>query len=43
MWDPQILISLMRRKKKLEDSGVKKAKKYFKWFNNPENSTVNRP
>ena len=30
-------------KKKLEDSGSKGAKTYFKWFNKPENSPTNRP
>ena len=30
-------------KKKLEDSGVKGAKAYFKWFNSSESNPVNRP
>jgi NTE family protein len=30
-------------KKKLEASGVKGAKAYFKWFNSPKSKAVNRP
>jgi NTE family protein len=30
-------------KKKLENSGINGAKEYFKWFNNPESSPINRP
>ncbi|RZB33707.1 MAG: hypothetical protein SRB2_03818 [Desulfobacteraceae bacterium Eth-SRB2] len=30
-------------KKKLENSGKKGAKAYFKWFNNPKSSPINRP
>jgi len=30
-------------KKKLEDSGIKGAKAYLKWFNNPDSSPANRP
>ena len=30
-------------KKKLEESGVKGATKYFKWFNNPKSNPTNRP
>ncbi len=30
-------------KKKLENSGVKGAKAYFKWFNNPKSNPINRP
>jgi len=30
-------------KKKLEDSGIKGAKAYFKWFNSSKSDPVNRP
>ena len=30
-------------KKKLENSGMKGAKAYFEWFNNPKSNPVNRP
>ena len=30
-------------KKKLEDSGVEGAKKYFQWYDNPESNPFNRP
>lgn len=30
-------------KKKLEDSGIKGAKEYFKWFNNPKSDPINSP
>jgi hypothetical protein len=30
-------------KKKLEDSGIKGAKPYFKWFNSTKSKPVNRP